>query len=97
MPIIEEQNLSDLLAGRTVREQILLAILEGRQAVRLGQYSWRWESNHPALPSLANRYVSVLFRANLVEKVEGTLRLTAPGRVLAKTIYAKSLEGSVPN
>ena len=65
--------------------EVLVKLLSDK-AVRSGQYSWRWLNKAEGNPSLKNSITSKMFRANLVEAVDGEMKLTVTGRILAEQI-----------
>jgi hypothetical protein len=65
--------------------EILVKLLTSR-VVRLGEGSWRWAERKPGNPSLKNAVTSRMFRADLVEVVDGEMQLTAMGRIIAEEL-----------
>lgn len=64
----------------------VLVKLRADRAVRLNEHRWQWVTRAPGNPSLANSVTARLFRADLVEEVNGEMQLTAAGRVWAKQL-----------
>lgn len=65
--------------------EVLIKLLTER-IVRLGDYSWQWVNKSPKNPSLKNSLTSKMFRSNLVEDIDGEMKLTIGGRLLAKKL-----------
>lgn len=65
--------------------KVLIKLLADR-AVRSNEHSWQWVTRSPGNPSLANSVTAKLFRADLVEEVDGEMKLTAAGRVCAEQL-----------
>jgi hypothetical protein len=65
--------------------EVLVKMLSDR-VVRMGEHSWQWANKDPGNPSLRNAITSSLFRADLVEEVDGELKLTAAGRLSAERL-----------
>lgn len=68
----------------TKSDAILVHLLYGNKAVRKGEYMWKWAEGKG--PSLANPQTSKLFRADLVEEVNGEMTLTAMGKIIAEKV-----------
>jgi hypothetical protein len=68
-------------------DKVLLLLLD-KQIVRCGKSSWRWAEKFPARPSLNNDTTSQMFRSNLVEEVDGEMKLSSTGRMLANRIQS---------
>lgn len=68
--------------------EVLVKLLS-EKAVRLGQYSWQWLNKAQGNPSLKNAITSKMFRANLVEVVNGEMKLTITGRMLAEKLNSE--------
>lgn len=70
-------------------EQILIKLLNGDKIVRLGEYSWRWAKRSPGNPSLKNATTSSMFRRDLVEEINGEMKLTQSGTIIAEDFKRK--------
>lgn len=70
-------------------EQILIKLLNGDKVIRLGEYSWRWEKRTTGNPSLKNAITSSMFRRDLVEEINGEMKLTQMGKIVAEDYKRK--------
>lgn len=64
----------------------VLTHLLSNRAVRLGKNSWQWAEQIPGNPSLKNAVTSRMFRSDLVEEVNGEMKLTTAGYIVAQKL-----------
>ena len=69
--------------------EVLVKLLS-EQVVRRGEHSWQWANKATGNPSLRNSITSALFRTDLVEEVDGEMKLTIAGRLAAERLQNES-------
>jgi len=65
-------------------DAILVHLGNGNKVVRRGKHGWKWTAKNANNPALSDTSTSLLFRADLVEEIDGELMLTAIGKIIAK-------------
>lgn len=70
---------NSIIGSMNKMHEVLLE-LRTNQIIRRGKYSWQWKNKRKGLPSLANPITSKLFRADLVEEVNGEMIISDYGK-----------------